>query len=146
MSNQLRVALGLPPIHPGEHASPVGRIPILPLEHTMTMTRLPVPQMDGVSHFGQRSSFAHRLHAAMNSLGPWEGRAVAFVLGCGLGVLLRMFFVLTVLIFRARTRRTAAAIRLNVDEGTLIASPPEYVADEKHPLTAETSVKVEGKP
>ncbi|KAF7376862.1 F-box domain-containing protein [Mycena sanguinolenta] len=46
-------------------------------------------------------SFLTRVHFALMSLGPWEGRAVAFVLGCGIGVLLRMFWVLTVLTYRA---------------------------------------------
>ncbi|KAH9973952.1 hypothetical protein BJV74DRAFT_863901 [Russula compacta] len=47
-----------------------------------------------------RAPFLHRVHRALISLGPWEGRAVAFVLGCGIGVLLRMFWVLTVLLVR----------------------------------------------
>lgn len=34
------------------------------------------------------------------NLGRWEGRAVAFVIGCGIGVLLRMFWVLAVVSFR----------------------------------------------
>jgi hypothetical protein len=67
--------------------------------------------------------FLHRAHRALMALGPWEGRIVAFVLGpfcfsfyvilagtddpiltlvgCGIGVLVRMFFVLTVLLVRA---------------------------------------------
>ncbi|KAG6808082.1 hypothetical protein H0H92_005441 [Tricholoma furcatifolium] len=44
--------------------------------------------------------FVRRLHVALLALGPWEGRAVAFVLGCGLGVLLRMFWVLAVVSYR----------------------------------------------
>jgi len=35
-----------------------------------------------------------RLSHALRVLGPWEGRAVAFVLGCGIGVVLRMIYVL----------------------------------------------------
>ncbi|KAJ7466868.1 hypothetical protein FB451DRAFT_1259333 [Mycena latifolia] len=53
----------------------------------------------GRFHHKERS-FLMRVHFALMSLGPWEGRAVAFVLGCGIGVLLRMFFVLTVLAVR----------------------------------------------
>ncbi|KAH9969324.1 hypothetical protein BGW80DRAFT_1335597 [Lactifluus volemus] len=45
--------------------------------------------------------FLQRVHHALMSLGPWEGRIVAFVLGCGIGVLLRMSWVLTVLVMRA---------------------------------------------
>jgi hypothetical protein len=48
-----------------------------------------------------RGPFLHRVHRALISLGPWEGRIVAFVLGCGIGVLLRMFWVLTVLLARS---------------------------------------------
>jgi hypothetical protein len=47
-----------------------------------------------------RACFLHRVHRALISLGPWEGRIVAFVLGCGIGVLLRMFWVLAVLLVR----------------------------------------------
>jgi hypothetical protein len=46
------------------------------------------------------ASFFRRLHIALMTLGPWEGRAFAFVLGCGIGVLLRMFWVLAVVGFR----------------------------------------------
>ncbi|KAF8207953.1 hypothetical protein K438DRAFT_1814688 [Mycena galopus ATCC 62051] len=49
----------------------------------------------------ERGSFLMRVHFALMSLGVWEGRAVAFVLGCGIGVLLRMFWVISVLAFRA---------------------------------------------
>jgi hypothetical protein len=49
----------------------------------------------------ERGSFLMRVHFALMSLGVWEGRAVAFVLGCGIGVLLRMFWVISVLTFRA---------------------------------------------
>jgi len=42
-----------------------------------------------------------RLHSSIMNLGTWEGRAVAFVLGCGIGVLLRMFWVLAIVTYRA---------------------------------------------
>ncbi|KAL1719285.1 hypothetical protein EV715DRAFT_272873 [Schizophyllum commune] len=45
-------------------------------------------------------SFLRRVHFALMTLGPWEGRAVAFVLGCGIGVLLRMLWVLAVVGYR----------------------------------------------
>ncbi|KAF7972558.1 hypothetical protein HWV62_17774 [Athelia sp. TMB] len=55
------------------------------------------------AHHGHRhhASFAQRLNRALMTLGPWEGRAVAFVVGCGLGVLLRMLWVLSVVFGRA---------------------------------------------
>jgi len=46
-------------------------------------------------------TFTGRLQKALYSLSPWEGRALAFVLGCGLGVLLRMVYVFILLGVRA---------------------------------------------
>jgi len=45
--------------------------------------------------------FLHHAHRALMSLGPWEGRIVAFILGRGIGVLVRMFFILMVLFVHA---------------------------------------------
>jgi hypothetical protein len=78
---------------------------------------MPPPQFDGHHHHhhghhgghhhlahGQHHrdghNFLERLETALLALGPWEGRAVAFVLGCGLGVLLRMLWVLAVVAYR----------------------------------------------
>ncbi|KAF9526880.1 hypothetical protein CPB83DRAFT_895732 [Crepidotus variabilis] len=49
----------------------------------------------------QGLSFMGRLNYSLMNLGPWEGRAVAFVLGCGIGVLLRMIWVLFIVGYRA---------------------------------------------
>ncbi|KAJ7227869.1 hypothetical protein B0H12DRAFT_235302 [Mycena haematopus] len=54
-------------------------------------------------YHGEQPSFLMRVHFALMSLGAWEGRAVAFVLGCGIGVLLRMFWVMSILTFRILT-------------------------------------------
>jgi len=116
---------------------PIDPVHILPFPHgsNMAMSRAYVP------------TFAGRIHRALSSLGPWEGRAVAFVLGCGIGVLLRMFFVLAVLSVRAiRSKREA-----NVDYYTyeelerdgaeiehahlIFVAPPEYI-DEKAAASA----------
>jgi len=77
--------------------------------------------------------FMHRAHRALMSLGPWEGRIVAFVLGCGIGVLVRMFFVLTVLFARAFRGN---AISEPEEETTILVyaqevAPPYEVIDEK---------------
>jgi len=48
-----------------------------------------------------KGPFIQRIHYSLMNLGRWEGRAVAFVLGCGIGVLLRMIWVLTVVMYRA---------------------------------------------
>jgi len=45
-------------------------------------------------------SFTGRLHKAFLTLSPWEGRALSFVIGCGIGVLLRMLYVFSVLAYR----------------------------------------------
>lgn len=58
-------------------------------------------QKGGMMSHHRGSTFLQRIHVALMSLGTWEGRAVAFVLGCGLGVLLRMLFVLAVVTVRA---------------------------------------------
>jgi len=87
-------------------------------------------------HHGERpKSFLRRIHRAIKSLGPWEGRAVAFVLGCGIGVLLRMFWVLSVLGFRTiRGERGEEPLDREyivyeqVPEA-LFVPPPEYVDD-----------------
>lgn len=60
-----------------------------------------VPVMHHIHKGGPpQGPFLHRVHRALISLGPWEGRTVAFVLGCGIGVLLRMFWVLAMLLVR----------------------------------------------
>jgi len=87
--------------------------------------------------------FLHRAHRALMSLGPWEGRIVAFVLGCGIGVLVRMFFVLTVLFVRALRGNSL----LEPEEETTIlvyaqeVAPPYEVIDEKGAPDAEPVVE-----
>ncbi|KAG8871493.1 hypothetical protein FRB98_000744 [Tulasnella sp. 332] len=81
--------------------------------HTMTM---PMPHQG--HYFNDGAPFVHRLHHAVNHLGPWEGRAVAFVLGCGMGVLIRMLFVFIVLLVRAYRRSASAEDREEATEQT----------------------------
>ncbi|KAI0630046.1 hypothetical protein C8Q77DRAFT_1063594 [Trametes polyzona] len=77
-------------------------------------------------------SFLRRVHHALMALGPWEGRAVAFVLGCGIGVLLRMMWVMVLLTARAirgPTRDEATEDNYDVvfdDEAELLVPPPQY--------------------
>ncbi|KAJ2915268.1 hypothetical protein MD484_g5138, partial [Candolleomyces efflorescens] len=99
------------------------------------------------------SSFMLRLQNALMSLGPWEGRAVAFVVGAGLGVLLRMFWVLGVVAYRgcSSDRDGYAAVNNDGEDDdsdddddnvvlgtrysrrTPVSAPPQYVypVDEK---------------
>jgi len=78
----------------------------------------------------RQGPFLHRVHRALLSLGPWEGRMVAFVLGCGLGVLLRMFWVLAVLLTRSVHRDPE-------HEGTILV-----YAEEVAPAYREIAEKV----
>jgi hypothetical protein len=99
-------------------------------------------------HFGvphrhvTQESFMRRVHIALMTLGPWEGRAVAFVLGCGIGVLLRMFWVLAIISYRAikgAKKERAAEYDYIVfehygDAEEIVVPPPTYVVDEKVPV------------
>jgi hypothetical protein len=96
-------------------------------------------------HFGHRG-FVKRLEQALLALGPWEGRAVAFVLGCGLGVLLRMLWVLTVITYRSiKGERDdepeysqITVIEEYAEPQEVLFPPPNYTySDEKVPV-AET--------
>jgi len=88
-----------------------------------------------------KTTFMRRIHLALTSLGRWEGRAVAFVLGCGIGVLLRMFFIMGVVLYRSirvgssddeeDVRAAYQIIRLYDDAEELAVPPPHYIVDEK---------------
>jgi len=90
-----------------------------------------------------------RIHRALMSLGPWEGRAVAFVLGCGIGVLLRMFWVMTVVMYRAIKGRNGEAEYTLVCEHytqaeTILVAPPSYVyLDEKEAPEEKAPIIIE---
>jgi len=101
----------------------------------------------GKGHFHhQHKSFMRRVHFALMSLGVWEGRAVAFVLGCGLGVLLRMLWVLTVVAVRTirgsddqETETHYVAVPNQYDAEEIFVAPPVYILDEKAELKAEVN-------
>ncbi|KAJ4480879.1 hypothetical protein J3R30DRAFT_3462072 [Lentinula aciculospora] len=90
--------------------------------------------------FPRRTSFMRRLHFSLMTLGPWEGRAVAFVLGCGLGVLLRMLWVLTVVAYRTVRGDNSTqeplfiALPNQYDAEEVFVPPPVYILDDKTPL------------
>ncbi|OJT15847.1 hypothetical protein TRAPUB_2836, partial [Trametes pubescens] len=76
-------------------------------------------------------SFLRRVHHALMALGPWEGRAVAFVLGCGIGVLLRMMWVMVLLTARAIRGPSGedtdeSGYDVVFDEAELLVPPPQY--------------------
>jgi hypothetical protein len=100
----------------------------------------------GCHGFRRFRGFMTRLHRALMALGPWEGRAVAFVLGCGIGVLLRMVWVLAVVSYRfakGGPEVDSAQYTLVTDQDEddepaeiLFIAPPSYVnlEDEKKPI------------
>ncbi|KAH6906488.1 hypothetical protein BKA70DRAFT_1372465 [Coprinopsis sp. MPI-PUGE-AT-0042] len=103
-----------------------------------------------IFHHYQGQNFFARIQNAIMSLGPWEGRAVAFVLGCGIGVLLRMFFVLSIVLYRSlrgsdEEHEYEEVLVFEVDENVSRRAPPPYIypVDEKvaveAPAQAETA-------
>ncbi|PIL28043.1 hypothetical protein GSI_09894 [Ganoderma sinense ZZ0214-1] len=84
----------------------------------------------GHGHQHLRGSFLHRVHHALITLGPWEGRAVAFVLGCGIGVLLRMVWVMVLVTARAfrgsRPEETEYDVVFDEAEAEMLVPPPQY--------------------
>ncbi|KAJ3565126.1 hypothetical protein NP233_g7840 [Leucocoprinus birnbaumii] len=179
ISNAFRHALGLPPIetahaHPGAHVHG-GMVQVLPFIGTPPtfVEAKPIMHPHPHKYFHQKAiehqsenkhhhhchriqrfrqwgnNFTVRIHTALMALGPWEGRAVAFVLGCGIGVLLRMFWVLTVVTFRAiRGDRQedgytqVTIIEEYVDAEDIAVPPPTYtVSDEKEQLKAKDAIE-----
>jgi len=122
ISNAFRKALGLPLIEISDAAAQTEAedlVRIMPFPFIGTPSNLDHVEgnrrVDGVrhrvspvrhhplhhnKHHHHKASFMRRVHHALMTLGPWEGRAVAFVLGCGIGVLLRMVWVFAVVTYR----------------------------------------------
>jgi len=153
VSNAFRQALGLPLIeveHPTVHDAKMhhGPVYIRPLridhgdesdESEGRIRIIPAGQAAAYRHMKHhphdfhRGSFMNRVHRALMTLGPWEGRAVAFVLGCGIGVLLRMFFVLTVVVYRMvkgeRQEECEYTIVVEQDAEHILVPPPHYTVE-----------------
>lgn len=150
MANKFREFFGLPPLvrgHPELQSfppvRPTGDLHILPFPAPDEMGAHRTPEFFDRGFEGpQEDEFSMRLLRAVAQLRPWEATAISFVLGCGLGVLLRMFFVIGILIVRGRRAfcpQQAQSIQLPAQEVIFVA-PPEYVnhhdasVDEKKPL------------
>ncbi|KIK66295.1 hypothetical protein GYMLUDRAFT_930695 [Collybiopsis luxurians FD-317 M1] len=93
----------------------------------------------GPFHFHHHPpSFSRRLHFALHVLGPWEGRAAVFIIGCGLASLFRVLWVLAAISYRAikgATRSDDEEVQSHVVLGAPAPSfvaPPVYIVDEKN--------------
>ncbi|CAK5274801.1 unnamed protein product [Mycena citricolor] len=99
----------------------------------------PIPHAH--AHKDEEPSFLIRVHFALMSLGPWEGRAVAFVLGCGIGVLLRMVWVLMIVSYRlvkgSRSEEDEYTV-IEFDAEDLLVAPPQYTFPVEKVAVAET--------
>jgi hypothetical protein len=137
MSNSLKQALGFPLPPPGNE---VQTLPFMVLDG-----KVPPPPGHPHRHGGHQhhhkhhhhhhhhrgKSFMMRVHRALMALGPWEGRAMAFVLGCGIGVLLRMIWVMTVVTYRMikGPREEPRYIEIVCDAEEIVIPPPFYVSE-----------------
>lgn len=149
ISNAFRKTFGLPIIENNPH---IHVHPYIPMNAPVRIGAMAVPSSHPVPHYrhqhhpGMRvhhvhgGSFANRLHYSLMNLGRWEGRAVAFVLGCGIGVLLRMFWVLAIVTYRAIKGQREdeheyehVTIIEEYDDMPALISPPAYTypVDEK---------------
>ncbi|KAF5377346.1 hypothetical protein D9757_007992 [Collybiopsis confluens] len=163
MSNTLRQALGMPLIQTelvyshfgGSKEAHSGLVHVLPYPLTASDESEATGSHSRHNHhhrphnpgfIRQSATFMKRVHLALMTLGPWEGRAVAFVLGCGLGVLLRMLWVLTVVSYRTirgtededEDEEIAYIPVFNQqDAEEIFVAPPVYILDEKAPLKEE---------
>jgi len=99
ITNKLRAALGFPVIH--HYRAPEWHKKHYRLKLKEDGTRV-VEEVREPSP----ESFFTRFEHAMRSLSPRESWAVTFVLGCGLGALLRMFVVLAIVFVRGRRGRS----------------------------------------
>ena len=117
-------------LHGGER---VKILPFIPTENVNGMQRgHGRPHFHHNHQFHQEQDFLVRIQNSIMSLGPWEGRAVAFVLGCGIGVLLRMFFVLSVVLYRSFRGSNdepeyEEVLIFEVEENDARRAPPPYV-------------------
>lgn len=174
--NRFRAALGLPLIKPhGLHAHNDEHNDIHPHphhhEHHDVMNLRPHHQFGDDAPFvvesellrpDQSDSFFARFGHAMQTLSPWESRAITFVLGLGLGSLLRMFIVLAIVIVRGRRAcrarggrrfgarrcgrghgRDAEADAAAIAEPLMLSDPPAYSdeVEEKPKVVEEASAK-----
>lgn len=97
---------------------------------TMSATSTPSSRPGPWGYRRRPATFGGRLQRALYALSPWEGRAVAFVMGCGLGVLIRMLFVFVVLgvrLLSGISRTSEAEADKEKEEGMIVMLGDEDV-------------------
>jgi len=80
-------------------------------------------------HANHHHSFLQRFSRVFVTLKWWEGGAVAFVFGCGLGVLLRLVFVMAVVSYRVGFRGESVDEICDDptgEETVVLLAPPQY--------------------
>jgi len=152
--------------HKGPEGGHAGEDHFLTLLPIVTTTAPIKPYSHGYQfhRFDHSNNFGVRLHRALMALGPWEGRALAFVLGrfsffifgycfvllirvccvgCGIGVLLRMFWVFAVVLVRLIRGNRAVEVHgyspVALSTEDVMVPPPNYVfeVDMKTPIFVE---------
>jgi hypothetical protein len=128
--------------HKGSHDGMVHALPFIgagtPTHDFVDLERVPINHAHHFHHGHHRHSFNDRLNRALMSLGPWEGGAVAFVLGCGIGVLLRMFFVLIIVAFRGfKCSRSTELGYIQIDAEEIVIPSPQYTDEKVEAITAQ---------
>jgi len=126
----------------GSHDGMVHALPFIgagtPTHDFVNLEGVPISHPHHFHHGSHRHSFNDRLNRALMSLGPWEGGAVAFVLGCGIGVLLRMFFVLLVVTFRGfKSSRSSEPEYTQIDAEEIVIPPPQYTDEKVEAVSAQ---------
>lgn len=149
---------------PMHHGRPMELVPVEPQTAQEDVGPVRIVHMSGPEDRPRRfhhrhGPFLRRMHFALMALGPWEGRAVAFVLGesllatprwfdadadigCGIGVLLRMMWVMGVVLVRAVSSRRSddnvheAVAVFDADAEEILVAPPQYTfyPEEKAPV------------
>jgi len=147
ISNWIKIKFGLPVIegHTPDHQAEVhGNHPPSPHITTIHHVKLIPVAVGSNRYFHPSDGFFGRLHQALMSLGPWEGRAVAFVFGCGIGSLLRMFWVFAVIAFRSSKPQESLGddaeteVLYDQEAEEVRLAPPKY-SDEKRGTEIKTS-------
>jgi len=136
LSNKLRAALGIPLItvvgdsgmHPPIQFENTADVPPVMVYHFRTV--------GGVSRLSDdQMEFIQRLQRGIEQLGPWEASAVSFVIGSGIGVVLRLVFLFCLMFVRGvkgcfTKSRTDPEAMVGEETHALLLDLPAY-SDEK---------------